>query len=83
MNSNTGQQSLFNPIDDTSISFDFIPGVIGDRTVKTINARALHEKLGVGKSFGAWIVDRINQGLFVENKDYLVCFPNLESSNNQ
>ncbi len=45
---------------------------INNETIQTVNARDLHEFLEVGKVFGAWINDRINQYGFVENQDYIL-----------
>ncbi|MGL9721761.1 antA/AntB antirepressor family protein [Symbiopectobacterium sp.] len=45
---------------------------INGETVQTINARALHEFLKVGKDFTTWIKDRISQYEFVENQDYVI-----------
>ena len=51
--------------------------------INTVNARELHRFLEVGKVFGAWITDRINQFGFTEHQDFViiedVCFPNSES----
>ncbi|MBF0115477.1 MAG: antA/AntB antirepressor family protein [Magnetococcales bacterium] len=52
---------------------------IGGESIQTVNARDLHAFLDVGKVFGAWVTDRIEQGGFAEQIDYVVCFPNLES----
>lgn len=45
---------------------------VGDDLVQTVNARELHEFLGVGKVFAAWIQDRIQQYEFVDGVDYVV-----------
>ena len=45
---------------------------IGDSLVQTVNARELHSFLEVGKVFAAWIQDRIQQFLFIENQDFIV-----------
>ena len=37
-----------------------------------ISARELHKFLEVGKVFGAWINERIEQFGFIENQDYVV-----------
>ena len=37
-----------------------------------ISARELHKFLEVGKVFGAWINERIEQFEFIENQDYVV-----------
>lgn len=41
-----------------------------------MNARELHAFLGVGKHFGSWITDRIDQFGFTENQDFTV-FPEI------
>lgn len=41
-----------------------------------ISARELHKFLEVGKVFGAWINERIEQFEFIENQDYVVFFRN-------
>lgn len=43
---------------------------LGDNLVPTVDARELHTFLEVGKVFGAWIQDRIQQYGFVENQDF-------------
>ena len=53
--------------------------IFGEGEVPTVNARELHGFLDVGKIFGAWIQERIDQFGFIENQDFVVCFPNLES----
>lgn len=47
-------------------------GLIGEGAVQTVNARDLHAFLKVGKVFGAWINERIEQYGFIENEDYVV-----------
>lgn len=44
--------------------------------VNTVNARDLHEFLEIGKVFGAWITERIDQFEFVENQDFVVVSEN-------
>lgn len=39
---------------------------------QAVSARELHKFLEVGKVFGAWITERIEQFGFVENQDYIV-----------
>lgn len=41
------------------------------KLIKTVNARDLHEKLGVGKKFTDWIKYRIEQYGFIEGKDFI------------
>lgn len=44
---------------------------IGEQEVQTVNARELHEYLGVGKDYSTWITDRIEQYKFNENEDFV------------
>jgi phage anti-repressor protein/phage antirepressor YoqD-like protein len=44
---------------------------IDGTSVNTVDARDLHEKLGVGKVFRAWIKDRIEQCDLVQGVDYI------------
>lgn len=52
---------------------------IGDTETHTTSARDLHAFLEVGKVFGAWIQERIEQYEFEQGKDYEVF---SESGNN-
>lgn len=54
----------------TLITNELIPVYKNEEGQKLINARELHEWLGVGKDFTSWIKDRINQYGFIENADY-------------
>ncbi|EGJ11970.1 antA/AntB antirepressor family protein [Rubrivivax benzoatilyticus] len=45
---------------------------IAGSTVQTVDARALHAFLEVGKVFGAWIKERIDQYGFSNEVDYLI-----------
>lgn len=45
---------------------------INNEVKQTVNARELHLFLAVGKHFGTWITDRIEQFGFVENQDFVV-----------
>ena len=45
---------------------------INDETVQTVNARELHEFLGVGKVFAAWIRSRLDTLGSIEGQDYIV-----------
>ncbi|MBU4511579.1 antA/AntB antirepressor family protein [bacterium] len=42
-----------------------------------VNARELHQWLGVGKRFATWVTDRISKYDFVEDLDYFVSIPNF------
>lgn len=41
-----------------------------------VNARELHQWLGVGRFFANWIKDRIEKYGFIENFDYFIAIPN-------
>lgn len=45
---------------------------INNEVKQTVNARELHQFLEVGKVFGAWITERVDQFGFVENQDFVV-----------
>lgn len=45
---------------------------ISGLTTDTVPARKLHEFLGVGRTFNAWITTRIKQYEFVEGEDYIL-----------
>lgn len=49
---------------------------LDNEQVNTVNARELHEFLGVGKDFNTWIKNRLDSTGAEENKDYLV-FPQI------
>jgi anti-repressor protein len=44
---------------------------VGAETIQTVNARELHDYLGVGKQFSHWIQDRIEMYDFKEDLDYV------------
>lgn len=54
---------------------------IGDTQKQTIDARALHERLGVATQFRDWIVRRVSQYGFKEHRDF--CCSNSSGSENQ
>ena len=66
-------------IDLRVVESGLVPVYEDTESRRVVNARELHEFLGVGKVFGAWVVDRIGKYGFEEGVDYTVCFPNLES----
>ena len=45
---------------------------ISNEITQTVNARELHEFLGVGKDFSSWIKGRIEQYEFIEDMDYII-----------
>lgn len=45
--------------------------IIGDATVDLVDARMLHERLGVGRDFSNWIKARIKEYGFMEGEDFL------------
>lgn len=54
----------------TLITSELIPVYKNEEGQKLVNARELHEWLGVGKDFTSWIKDRVNQYGFTENIDF-------------
>jgi phage anti-repressor protein/prophage antirepressor-like protein len=59
-------------------------GEIGGKSRPVVDAKALHEFLGVGRDFSTWIKGRIKKYGFVENEDYVQvidssCSPDLGS----
>lgn|GEM_PF-2706138 len=65
----------------THLDLPIEPRQIGDNHLQTINARDLHERLGVRRDFSTWIKGRIAEYGFEEGADY--CSPNLGSRENQ
>ena len=55
----------------TLVTNEVIP-IYNNNNQRMVNARELHEFLGVGKDFSSWIKDRINKYQFSENLDYMV-----------
>jgi phage anti-repressor protein len=51
---------------------------IGGVPTQAVDARELHEFLGIGKKFSDWIKDRINEYEFVEDVDYVLISQNGE-----
>lgn len=49
-----------------------VSAVIGTQTVQTVDGRALHTFLEVGKVFAAWIQERVEQYGFEQGKDFEV-----------
>ena len=45
---------------------------IAGHQIRAVDARELHTFLEVGRDFSNWIKDRIDQGMFVEGKDYVL-----------
>lgn len=54
---------------------------LANQIQETINARDLHERLGVGRMFAHWIKERIDTYSFIEGEDY--CLPNPASGTTQ
>ena len=52
--------------------FNLKPVDIAGNQIRAVDARELHTFLSVGRDFSNWIKDRIELGLFVEGKDYVV-----------
>jgi anti-repressor protein len=44
---------------------------IGTESIPTVNARDLHEFLGIGKDFSSWIKDQIVRVRLIENRDFV------------
>lgn len=51
-------------------------GTISDESALLCDARELHRSLKVGKTFAAWIKNRIAEYGFIENQDYIAIFQN-------
>jgi phage anti-repressor protein/phage regulator Rha-like protein len=59
--------------DETDNQFPLIQkGVIDGQMIQMVDARDLHHFLQVGKVFGAWITERVDQFNFLENQDFVV-----------
>lgn len=54
------------------MQFTITPQIINANAIQTVNARELHEFLGVGRDFTNWIKARIDKYDFVEGVDYLL-----------
>jgi phage anti-repressor protein len=54
-----------------NISFEIIESSFETEIKQTINARELHEKLGVKKDFSDWFKTQIKRGMFDENIDFI------------
>jgi phage anti-repressor protein len=54
---------------------------MGSHRISVVDARDLHQVLGVGRAFATWITDRIEEFGFVEGKDYKVV--NIASQNGE
>ena len=54
------------------MNFNIVPRQFDGETIQTVNARELHETLGIGRDFSTWIKSRIDQYGFAENNDYVV-----------
>lgn len=52
--------------------FNLKPVNIAGTHIRAVDARELHTFLAVGRVFASWITDRIEQGCFVEGKDYVL-----------
>lgn len=62
------------------MNFNIVPRQFDGETIQTVNARELHETLGVGRDFSTWIKSRIEQYGFAENTDYVVFTDSGEKS---
>lgn len=52
--------------------FNLKPVEIAGNQIRAVDARELHAFMEVGRVFASWITDRIEQGCFVEGKDYVL-----------
>ncbi len=52
--------------------FNLKPVEIACNQIRAVDARELHTFLDVGRDFSTWIKDRIDLGMFVEGKDYVL-----------
>ena len=52
--------------------FNLKPLEIAGNQIRAVDARELHAFMEVGRVFASWITDRIEQGCFVEGKDYVL-----------
>ena len=52
--------------------FNLKPVEIAGNQIRAVDARELHTFLDVGRDFSTWIKDRIDLGMFVEGKDYVL-----------
>lgn len=50
---------------------------VGTDFLETVNARELYAFLEVGRDYSSWIKNRIEGGMFEENRDYVIDSPNL------
>lgn len=53
---------------------------MGHGLVKTVDARELHQRLGVKELFAAWVKRQISRGKFVEGRDFVVFSENRNNS---
>lgn len=60
------------PNNESPFSIEIYLKQIGGDNVNAVNARELHEKLGVGRDFSNWIKSRIEKYDFVEGTDFVV-----------
>ena len=51
-------------------------GTISNESTLLVNARELHEFLGVGKVFAAWITSRLQEYEFIDGQDYILVIQN-------
>lgn len=56
------------------MNFNIVTQQIANETVQTVNARELHNTLGVARDFTTWIKGRIEQYGFKEEDDYILTF---------
>jgi len=60
------------------INIKVVQKTINDEKKRFVNARELHQRLGVGKFFANWIKDRIEKYDFEEKIDYFKVIPHKD-----
>jgi anti-repressor protein len=66
----------FTPVDINGL-VPIYAGKVGEDETNAVDARALHEKLGVGSRFNDWIGNRIKDCNFSEGQDFIAVTKNL------
>lgn len=49
----------------------FVKRAIHNQVQETVNARALHANLGIGKDFTSWIKVQIKRAYLIENENFI------------
>lgn len=61
---------------ESSFSVPVFQGTINGADESLVDARTLHKVLQVGKTFAAWIRNRIDEYSFIENQDFVLAIQN-------